>query len=319
MEQTAFFAYDTLCSVMLEPPAGADAGALLAGAEALAMEVERTLSMFDAGSELARLCAGYTPGVAMAVSPMLRDFLRLNLDFAAITDGAFDFTVGPLVKLWNFLADDAAPPDDAALAEALGRVGWQNVHLNDEAATLTLDVPGMVLDPGASGKGFALSLVADHLRGAGVKQAVLDFGGNLYAIGGKRTEDGTEAPWRTGLRHPDKLDAVLGTVELCGRGVATSSWYEHCFKRDGVTYHHLLDPATGRPKPLEVSSVSILSSQAVYTDLMSTAFFILGPGKGAALAKRLWEERGVDVDWVAMLPGGEVKASPGAGFAAFTE
>ncbi len=314
METTSFFAYDTLCSVNAVVPADNGARDVVGETEDIARAVEDTLNMFSPASELSRLCAHYTPGVPQPVSDMLASFLCLNLEFAAMTGGAFDPTVGPLVKLWDFLAPEPRVPSDAEIGAMLARVGYRHVAASKADGTATFDMPGIVLDPGASGKGFALGLVAAFLRGCGVRQAVLDFGGNLYAIGGKPVEAGVPAcPWRVGLRHPDRLDAVMGTVELNGRGVATSSWYEHSFQKDGAVYHHLLDPRTGRPHPLDISSVSILSSYAVYTDLMSTAFFLLGVEQGEELIARL-AQKGVDIDYVAVLGDGSICHSPGAGF-----
>ncbi len=314
METISFFAYDTLCSVSAVVPVGSGARDIVGETEKIARAVEDTLSMFEPESELSRLCAQYTPGVAYPVSDMLASFLHLNMEFADMTGGAFDPTVGPLVKLWDVLAPEPCVPSDADINAMLARVGYRHVAASKADCTVTFDAPGIVLDPGASGKGFALGLVAAFLRGCGVQQAVLDFGCNLYAIGDKPGAAGRPArPWRAGLRHPDKLDAVMGTVELCGRGVATSSWYEHSFQKDGVVYHHLLDPRTGRPKSLEISSVSILSSHAVYTDLMSTAFFMLGVEEGERLIARL-AQKGIDIDYVAVLGDGAICHSPGAGF-----
>lgn len=312
--QIAFTAYDTLCSVRIlaarEPE---EIPGLLAQAEETARELERTLSMFDPESELSQLCRRYTPGVPYPVSGLVSRFLADNLDIAARSKGAFDPTVGPLVRLWDFLADTPAIPDPEALEAARARVGWGNIHLDRQGGTVTLDLPGMVIDPGASGKGLSLELVAEGLRRGGVSRAILDFGGNLFAIGGKGGQDG-EAPWQVGIRDPDHGDRVIGTVPLLDAGIATSSWYEHCFCKDGTVYHHLLDPRTGTPVPLTLKSVSILSSRGVLTDLLSTAFFVLGEEAGAAMADRLRADSGARIEYVAVRRDNSILASPGAGF-----
>lgn len=246
------------------------------------------------------------------VSSRLYDFIRLNLEFSRLTEGWFDFTVGPLVKLWDILARDPRAPEEKELRQAAGKVGCQHVHTEEESRGIVFDVPGMVLDPGASGKGYALGTVADFLQANQVRHAVLDFGGNLFVIGQKPSEGGRTKPWRAGIRHPDK-EHFLGSVKLDGRGIATSSWYEHCFRKEGTIYHHLLDPHTGRPGETDISSVSVLSSKAVYTDFLSTAFFVMGVQKGRMLAERL-KPHGIDADYVVLKKDGSLSASKGAEF-----
>lgn len=313
MEKITFVAYDTLCTIrILEPPAG-HASSLLSQAKELACSVQRTLNMYDPGSELSRLCAGYTPGIPAGISEMLYQFIRLNLEFSEQTGGAFDFTVGPLVKLWNFLAEHPEIPTDRELDRAMQTVGYRHVRLSDGRREVTMDVPGMSLDPGASGKGFALDLVVDFFKAEGVKNAVLDFGGNLFVLGHKPSFEGKREQWRVGIRHPDQKN-FLGSVCLADRGIATSSWYEHSFQKNGVVYHHLLDSRTGKPQETDISSVSILSSEAVYTDLLSTAFFVMGFERGCALAEQLKSGQGIDVDYVVLKKDGSLAASEGACF-----
>lgn len=314
--QTAFTAYDTLCSVRILA-AGTESGipALLSEAERIARELERTLSMFDETSELSRLCRGYTPGVPVPVSPLVQEFLSCNLEIASHSGGAFDPTVGPLVRLWNFLSEEPQVPEPAALDAARARVGYRHIVLDKAHGTVSMNIPGMVIDPGASGKGLSLGLVADALRAGGVTQAVLDFGGNLYVVGGKRDpQSGRLGPWQVGIRDPDNTHGAIGTIPLFDAGIATSSWYEHCFCKDGKIYHHLLDPRTGAPMPLTLKSVSIVSSRAVYTDLLSTAFFILGEELGRGLVEALRTQSGERIEYVAVRKDGTVSTSEHAGF-----
>lgn len=314
--QTTFTAYDTLCSIRVY---GArwpeEIPRLLEEAERTARDLERTLSMFDPDSCLSRLCRDYIPGVPYPVSGLLERFLADNLEIAARSGGAFDPTVGPLVRLWDFLGEEPAIPDDAARAAACARVGYRHIRLDRQGGTVTLDIPGMVIDPGASGKGLSLELVAEGLRAGGVEGAVLDFGGNLFAVGGKTGGEGEEpTPWRVGIRSPDRQDQIIGTVPLLDGGIATSSWYEHCFWKDGTVYHHLLDPRTGVPVPLTLRSVSIISSRGVLTDLLSTAFFILGEAEGSSLVDQLRTDWDARIEYVAVRRDGSILASPDAGF-----
>ena len=282
-----FVAYDTLCSVTIFGEDTPLIRQLLEQSQELALQVQSTLSMYDPDSELSTLCRTYRPDVPAPVSPMLMDFLHWNQVFFRQTAGAFDPTVGALVRLWDFLADDPQVPSEEEIARHLSSVGFQHVHLEEASGTVCFDAPHISLDPGASGKGYALKLVAEHLRKAGISHAVLDFGGNMYVIGGKPQPDGPDVPWKIALRDPDATDTYIGTVTMQDCGIATSSWYEHSFQKDHILYHHLLDPRTGYPKPLELKSVSVLSSDGAFTDFLSTSLFILGEAEGIRLIERL--------------------------------
>ena len=310
--ERAFIAYDTLCRISAELPEGQ--GTLLAQCEEEAHDLERTLSMFDPESELSRLCRDIVPGQAVSVSKTLWDFLQENLTICRLSGGAFDLTVGPLIKLWDFLAEPPRIPSAQEIADAHARVGYQHITLDGAVGTVSFDRTGIGLDPGAAGKGFALGLAVSRLRHAGVKHAVLDYGGNLFVLGGRREEGGGERPWKVAIRDPDDTNTVFGVVELQDQAIATSSWYEHSFQKDGKVYHHLLDPRTGYPMPLTLKSVSILSSRPVYTDLLSTAFFILGEEKGAELIEKLRRDSGETIEYVAVREDGTVAASAGAAF-----
>jgi FAD:protein FMN transferase len=318
MRQLSFFAYDTLCTVGAEVPANCDAERLLIGARDIALAVESTLNMYDPTSELSRLCSVYIPGADYCVSDMLFTFLESNLYLAKLTDGAFDPTIGPLVKLWDFLSDDPKVPDPEQMAQLLQHVGYQHISLDTERKTLLFDAPGLTIDPGASGKGFALGLVVDYLRKSGVTAATCNFGGNIFVIGEKQDDTcALKMPWKIAILNPDDRQNIIGTVELVDKGISTSSWYEHCFIKENKKFHHLLDTHTGMPKPLHLKSVSIISTNALFTDLLSTAFFMLGEEDGKYLLKRLSAESNEVIEYVAVLEDGSVSASLDSSFRAY--
>lgn len=308
-----FIAYDTLCRIYIADPVKNEVD-LLEQTKALALSVQNTLNMYDADSELSRLCSSYIPGKPEKISEMLFDFILQNLEFSKQTEGNFDFTVGPLMKMWNFLADRPEIPDKEKIRRIRKRVGYKKIHLTSKKEIL-FDVDGMTLDPGASGKGYALELTADFLKNHGIVHAVLDFGGNVFVIGGKKNLEEKEEPWRVAIRHPNG-HGNLGIVELMNKGISTSSWYEHGFEKNGKIYHHLLNPYTGEPQESDISSVSIVSSRAVYTDFVSTAFFIMGMEKGKHLIKYLKNHKNIDVDYIALKKNGELFTSDGIKFVA---
>lgn len=274
-----FIAYDTFCSIKISSESRKQAERLLSESEDIALTVEKTLNMYDLESELSRLCSKYIVGEKYHVSPMLKDFLEWNKIFYEISGGIFDPTVGPLVKLWDFLADDPIIPTDSEIEQVKSTVGFHHVHIEED--DVWFDLPGVVIDPGASGKGYALELVASHLRQNGIHNALLNFGGNMFSLGGKADIDDT--PWKIAILDPDHLDTYIGTVLMKNNGIATSSWYEHSFEKNGEVFHHLLNPITGKSEPLKVKSVSVISSNAAFTDFLSTSLFLLPEDKGKRL------------------------------------
>lgn len=206
MEHTrAFLAYDTLCRIAAEIPE--DGEQLLEQCEEEAHGLERTLSMFDPDSELSRLCRDIRPGEAVPVSETLYTFLEQNLEICRLSSGAFDPTVGPVVKLWDFLSQTPRIPSAERIRAVLDRVGYQHVRLDRNTRTVTFDLSGIGLDPGAAGKGFALGLTVDRLRQGGVRQAVLDYGGNLFVIGAHQDAQGGTRPWKVAIRDPDNTSS----------------------------------------------------------------------------------------------------------------
>ena len=320
IHQLSFLAYDTLCTVSADIPTPHDADKILEGARDIAISVESTLNMYDPASELARLCTAYETGTAYCVSDMLYTFLKENLYLAEITNGAFDPTVGPLIKLWNFLSDDPKVPDKELLLKTLQRIGYQHIKLDAERKTVAFDAPGIIVDPGASGKGFALGLVADYLRNCGITTGACNFGGNIYAIGMKQEDQhNPKRPWKVAILDPNDRQKTIGTVELADMGVSTSSWYEHCFTKENELFHHLLDTRTGMPKPLHLKSVSIVSTNAFFTDLLSTAFLMLNEEDGKKLLERMAAETGDVIEYVAVLEDGNISTSLGSNFCLKTE
>lgn len=313
--EIAFVAYDTLCHINIACNSALEAHKILDNAKETAYLVENTLSMFNKNSELSIMCDNYIPGEKYHISEMLFTFLELNLYIAKMTNGRFDPTIGKLVKLWNFLAENPEPPNKKQIDQLLPSVGYQHISLFPKEKSVIFDCEGVQLDPGAAGKGFALEQVVRNLHIYGIQEAVLDFGGNIFVLGGKRN-DGIYSmqPWITGLRSPFIPSKIIGTIPLLNSGIATTSWYEHCFVKDGVTYYHILDPNTGFPLPLKLKSVSIISSSAVYTDILSTAFFVIGLEEGIKLITQLNITTGEKIEYVVALEDGEIYYSSGSGF-----
>lgn len=289
-KEIRFCAYETFCTAGIAPEAGA--GQILEECRRRALKVQAVLNIYDPQAELSVLCQSYKAGRPCRVSPLLFSFLEMNLWLAARSMGGFDPTLGPVILLWEQCGKEGRLPMEAELKAAMARTGWEHIHLKKENLEVIIDLPGMVIHPGASGKGFALDVVADYLKGQGVRDGYLDFGGNLYALG--------THSFRAGIRHPQNPSRIMAVLPVKNQALSTSSWYEHYFEKDGKIYSHILRPADGQPVASELVSVSCLSLSAVVGDMLSTTFYVLGKNKGQSVAKALEAQIGQPIGYVAL-------------------
>jgi thiamine biosynthesis lipoprotein len=194
--------------------------------------------------------------------------------------GAFDVTVGPIVRLWGFHDKKPHLPTAAELAAVRPAVDYRNLLIDAERQTVRFRRPGVEIDLGGIAKGFAVEIAANTLRRRGL-DGFIDAGGNQYLLGvppGKRG-------WTVGIKDPDRPDRLLGAVETAETSVSTSADYATFVEIDGRKYGHVLDPHTLRPSTAALS-VTIFSRDGTLADAMSKAAFILGPQDGLALVER---------------------------------
>jgi thiamine biosynthesis lipoprotein len=242
--------------------------------------VEAVFSNYRPTSELSRINreAASSPVVT---DPEVFDLLARAFAVSRLSGGAFDMTVGRLMKAWGFFRGAGRYPSDAELKRALRETGWRRVRLDAAARTTSFTAPGVELDPGGIGKGYALDCVAKVLREAGVAAALLSSGSSsVYALGAPPGKEG----WP--VRVPDPLNRarVLSTVVLRDRSLSTSGNYEKFFRLGGRTYSHIMNPRTGRPVE-GVLQTTVIAAEATDSDALSTAVFVLGPARAAALLK----------------------------------
>lgn len=243
--------------------------------------VEATFSNYRPTSELSRINARAATA-PVVTDPEVFELLERAFAFSRLSDGAFDMTVGRLMKSWGFFRGAGRYPTDAELKRALQETGWQRVQLDAAARTIRFTAPGIELDPGGIGKGYALDRVAALLRDAGVTSALLSSGSSsVYALGAP--------PGKTGwpVRVPDPLNRarVLSTVVLKDQSLSTSGNYEKFFRLGGRTYCHIMNPRTGRPVE-GVLQTTVVADEATDSDALSTAVFVLGPSRAASLVER---------------------------------
>jgi thiamine biosynthesis lipoprotein len=232
---------------------------------------------------------------AVEVHPATILVLKRAVHFAKLSGGAFDPSIGPLVKLWNIGFGADRVPGEEEIAAVLPLINWKDIVINEDAATVFLRQPGMRLDLGAIAKGYAADEAAGILRAAGIKRALIDLGGNILVYGTKR--DGS--PWRVGIQNPvEGRGAYFGITEVQntppGSGLppgsktmVTSGVYERFFESHGKRYHHILSPGSGRPVDNGLLSVTVISGSSIDADALSTSLFVLGYEKGSILAESL--------------------------------
>ena len=275
----------TRWSVRLVAARNADLHALHAGIEGQLALVVQQMSTWESGSAIS-LFNRAEAGSRHALPDAFRHVLQCALEIAAASEGAFDPTIGPLVGLWGFGAHArSGAPAAAELQHERTRVGWQRIYIDPDTGSLLQ--PGDVqLDLSAIAKGFAVDLVAAHLRDRGVNAALVEVGGELYGYGSK--PDGT--PWRVLVEAgPEEDDHSLEprVLELDGLAVASSGDRWHHYARDGQRYTHTIDPRTGAPRTHAAAGVTVLAEDTMHADGWATALTVLGSDAGHALAQRL--------------------------------
>ena len=244
-------------------------------------DVDQKMNEWKEGSPLAELNRAAGKG-AVAVPADLRALLARSKELAALTDGAFEPTWASLWGLWDFKAKEPRPPDDAALRRAVALIDWRALHIDEQNGTARLAREGMKVGLGGIAKGWALDRSAELLRARGIQSFLLSAGGQVYAGG---TNGG--APWKVGVRDPrGDPDDWFAILEVVDASVSTSGDYERFFVKDGVRYHHILDPKTGRPSR-GLRAATVVARDATLADALSTALMVMGPEKGLALIERL--------------------------------
>jgi len=244
--------------------------------------LEAQMSNWRPGSDVLRVNAA--AGVqAVPVAAEVRDVLHRANQISEWTGGTFDVTFGALTDVWKFDHDqDNTIPSPEAIRARLPLIDYRQIEIDDRAGTVFLKRKGMTIHLGGIGKGYAVEKAMQILRRAGLRDFLIQAGGDLY-VGGHK--DGR--PWRLGIQDPRGPEGkTFATIDLTDSTFSTSGDYARFFMKDGVRYHHILDPATGQPARL-CRSVTIAADSPVLADAIAKGVFILGPEKGMALVERL--------------------------------
>lgn len=258
---------------------GSDKKALDAELDAAVNEITRLENLFSvniASSEISKInSSDRGAGVGAETAAIITEALRI----AGETDGAFDPTIEPIVKLWGIATDHPRVPGKGEIEGALPLVDYRRVSVSGGNVSKGA---GQKLDLGGIAKGWIADRLSDKLRADGIKSALIDLGGNLSVVG----ESSERRAWRLGLQRPSSSRGeYFAIIEATDLSVVTSGPYERYFDRDGVRYHHIFDPKTGYPAESDLSSVSIVSKNSADADALCTAFFVMGLEKSVRFLK----------------------------------
>ena len=210
--------------------------------------------------------------------PEIVAMVRLALQIAKDTGGAFDITIAPLIELWGFYGDSPRLPEKDAIKGCLSRVGYQHLAIND--GTLQKNQAEVRIDLGGIAKGYSVLQAVEVLKREGVSSALINAGGDVYALGKKG-----RGMWKVGLRSP-RGDDILGYLEAEDLAVMGSGDYERFFVEDGKRYHHIFDPKTGYPAQ-GLSATTLIHPDPMVADAWNTAIFVLGPEDGLKWVEKI--------------------------------
>ena len=244
-------------------------------------DVDAKMSTYRPSSELSRFNrARHTEPVAVSSDTFA--VVQRAAALSALTRGALDVTVGPLVSAWGFgpVEPDVLPPDPALVARLRGHMGFRKLELDPVASTIRKTDPELECDLSAVAKGYGVDRVASDLRAAGVTRFMVEVGGEIVASG--LSQQGR--PWRIAVERPVVAGGVQRVVLLRDRAMATSGDYRNAREIDGRLLSHTIDPRTGRPVAHQLAAVSVIADLCIDADGLATALDVLGPDEGYALA-----------------------------------
>ena len=235
--------------------------------------IEFLASKYISKSEIAKINQSSAEN-AFRINIEVYELLRKSIHYSQISNGAFDITIGAIQDIWDFDNENHAIPFSETLLRSLPLVDYKNIVL-EKNYYVRLKKNGIKLDLGAVAKGYAVDRGIEIIRNEDINNAILNGGGDLKCIG----EKSSGSPWKIGVRHPRQPSSIIASLECKNISMATSGDYQKFFIKDGVRYHHLLNPENGMPAQ-GMQSVTILSKDAVMADAMATAVFVMGAEQG---------------------------------------
>lgn len=294
--ESEIFALDTAITLKVY---GSKRAQVLKKLEDKINELDDMLSTGKETSEVSRLNRS---GEAV-LSPTVANLVKRSLDIYKKTDGLFDITIYPLMELWGFPTKNYRVPSEKEIEEKLKLVGSDKIDFNEETRKISFKNKGMEIDFGGIGKGYITDELVKILTDEKVESAIINLGGNVFGF--RKKPDGSL--WNIAIRDPNEPDKYMAAIRLEDSAVITSGGYERYFEENGIIYHHILDPRTGKPSESGLKSVSIISKDGTLADALSTSLFIMGEEKAIGY----WKENGSNFDILLMTNDNRLLVSAG--------
>lgn len=279
IEKSSYY-MDTICSITIydmEDMSEENANAAIDSAFGLCADLEALISATVETSDVYRV--NQAGGKAVDCDDATIELLQMGKDYGDLSGGKFDITLGQVTDLWDFHGEHPAVPSASDVEKALAAVDYQQIQISGNKVSMAN--PEGKINLGGIGKGFIADRAAGHLESLGVHSAIVNFGGNIVAIGSNGKN-----PFKIGIKDPNSESGdILGAVTVEDATVVTSGVYERCFEQDGKTYHHILDVETGYPVDSDVLSVTLVAPKGYsgVCDALSTTCLIYGVEDGMKL------------------------------------
>lgn len=272
----------TLNEIQIFGLSRAEARAAAQSAFEAMQQVDTLMSLYKENSEISRI-KKLSPGEKFPVSKETFTVLNRAREIARLSEGAFDVTVGPLVRRWGFFKKEGGNVlTQNEIASILSRCGYEKLELVQETQSVKVTAKELEVDLGGIAKGYAIDLALKKLKEAGVQSGLVNSGGNIGFLG--RPPNNKE--WVVGIKNPYNLSTLIGSLKIPEGAVSTSGNYENYFIVNGKRYSHILDPRTGWPVE-GILSVTVMAPTGMDADALSTTLFVMGPEKGIPLAEEL--------------------------------
>ena len=294
--ESEIFALDTAITLKVY---GSKRAEVLKKLEDKINELDGLLSTGKATSEVSKLNDTGKTVLSKTSISLVKKSLELNKQ----TGGLFDITIYPLMELWGFPTKNYRIPSDKEIKATLKNVGSDKIIFNENTGEISFKNKGMKIDFGGIGKGYITDELVKILKDEKVESAIINLGGNVYGFNKK--PDGSL--WNVAIRDPDEPDDYMAVIKLEDSAVITSGGYERYFEENGIRYHHIIDPRTGKPSESNLKSVSIVSKDGTLADTLSTSLFIMGEEK----AIKYWRENKDEFDIILMTNDNRLLVSEG--------
>lgn len=268
------FLMNTFCEIQAEGDDNLLAEEIIGKAFSEIRRIEGLFSCYIKDSQIYKLNqnASIRP---IKVSSEVFQLIARALGISQLSNGAFDITIGAIIDLWHLAESKNTIPTKEQVKQARAKSGYRNLILDSDKQAVYFSVSGLRINLGALAKGYALDRAISILRENGIKQAQINFGGNVYVLNGQ--------PQTIAIRNPVSPDEVITTISIANSSISTSANYERFIAIGNKRFGHLLNPLTGYPVESNILSVSVVSQDAALADALSTAMFVLGLKRGKEL------------------------------------